>query len=56
MKNKLYNVNYSYRTHFDTVISAPSKEAAQKKVTGILGDVRFEGVWEVKPRETQKED
>lgn len=54
MKNKEWCVTYSYRTHFDASIKAPTKEAAQKKITDVMGDVRFEGTWEIK-RETKKE-
>lgn len=54
MKNKQWNVNYSYRTSFDTVITAPTKEAAQRKVLEVLGDVDFEETWEVKNEKTKE--
>lgn len=54
MKNKRWCVTYSYRTHFDTTIAAPTSEEAQRKVKEVLGDVKFEGTWEVYEK-TKKE-
>lgn len=55
-KNKEWCVTYSYETHFDASIMAPTAEEAQRKVTEVLGDVKFEGTWEIKrEKKTQKE-
>lgn len=54
MPNKRYCVTYSYRTHYDTTVTADSKKEAEAKVREVVGDVKFEGTWEVheKAKET----
>lgn len=54
MPNKRYCVTYSYRTHFDADIVASSKKEAEDKVREVLGNVKFEGTWEIneKAKET----
>ena len=51
---KTYNVNYSYRTHYDTVIKARSKKEAEEKVKEVIGDCRLEGTWEIRDEKTKE--
>lgn len=48
MKKKRYCVNYSYKTSYDVEIVATSKKEAEDKVREVVGDVEFDGTWELK--------
>lgn len=48
---KRYCVTYSYRTHFDADVMAESKKEAEAKVQEVVGDVKFEGTYEIKKKE-----
>lgn len=48
---KTFSVNYSTRTHYESIVTADNKKEAIKKVKNVIGaDARIEQTWEVKPK------